>query len=891
MDKQKTLDRPGRAGSEEQGKKGGQKFPGSVMWIQFQKILPAFALFLLLGATSPSMEFQEATLSSGMKVILEQNHASPLISVVIVVGVGSSRETPETSGLSHLLEHLLFDGTATQTREQIKNRFDDKGIYVNAYTRQDYTAFIITSPKEFIEDALKNQADMLLESILPLQELEKERNVVIEEMTKDRDNPVTLAEEWFTQTVLKGTPYERPIIGYENVIRTVSRDEVLRFYRQFYVPENMTAIVVGDFEPTEIIRLLNAIYGGWTSSMIPPVSFKDWKPAGGVFEREAGTSSILVKVGMPAPKPGTDDALAFDLIASYLGGLNSPLGPLLKAEKSPLVTDYSVAYQIQRYLGYLEISATLTDKEKVAPFLSGLQQGFKQLASQGVPEEELKKIQRSIQVNLAFQTENYTYEAMALAHSVGTGTWMAPQAYVERILQVTPAKIKQVAKKYFSSPVLTTAILAPAKEEKTSTPTPAFSIQKKVLENGAVVIAKQNPGSPIFAVHVLVKNRLALEPSGKNGLSFLVQQLLDKGTTTRSAKQISEVMEEISARLKTVDNPYIPFDDYYNSRNYAYIRFETLKEHQEKGLNILMDMLLHPTFPDEEVNKAKVSTQMLLRQFQKDARKVSEGILASLLSPDSPDGKPLEGTLETLNSITRQDLLDYHTIAFAPNNLIFSIVGDFSPESAIRAVEKSMKNFVPAIVPISTRQQTSAGKTVTQWVDKDQAVLYVGRNIVGPNDPDAPALKVLSLVLSSRLANHLREEKGLAYSIGAGVDFSPDGGKFIISIGTLSEQVRVARQGIFDEMQNLLKNPPDSLEIQREINRYWGQHLRYHMSSINQAFYLGYYEFIGVGYEYDFRHIENLRKLSTGDIQNVVKKYFSDPNEWFVAIAGRVQPD
>jgi len=898
MRKQRTGNKGQDTGKEKERLLHWNAYRMRFCWVLFVLTLFSLPRAGLLGqdeadssSTSASGALQEEVLPGGMRVILKENHASPLISVVIVVGVGSSLETLESSGLTHLLEHLLFDGTASQTREQIKNRFDDKGIYVNAYTRQDYTAFIITSPKEFIRDALENQADMLLESILPPKELEKERNVVIEEMTKDRDNPDSLAEEWFAQTVLKGTPYEKPIIGYENVIRTVSRDEVLRFYRRFYVPSNMTAIVVGDFQPTEILQILHTIYGGWAPAPSPPPHFIDWKPTGGIFVKEAQTSAVHLYVGMPAPQPGTDDAIAFDLIASFLGGPTSPLAPILKSGKSPLVTDYSVAYQIQRYMGYLEIRATLTDKEKVAPLLSGLQQGFKQFISQGIPEEELKRIQRSIQVNLAFQMENYTYEAMALAHMVGTGTWIAPEAYVERILQITPSKIKQVAKKYFSSPTLTTAVLVPKEEEKIQTPALPPSIQKKVLENGAVIIAKRNSGSPVFAVHVLVKNRLALEPPGKNGVSFLVQQLLPKGTTTRSASQIAEIMQEISARLKSVDDPSIPFDDYYNSRNYAYIRFETLKEHQEKGLDILMDMLFHPSFPDEEVNKAKLSTQMLLREFQKDVRKVSEGILAGLLSPDSPGGKPLEGSLETLSSITRQDLLDYHTIAFAPNNLIFSLVGDFPPENMIQAVEKSVKNYVPAIVPIPEKQQASSGKTVTQWVDKDQAVLYVGRNIVGPNEPDAPALKVLSLVLSSRLANHLREEKGLAYSIGAGVDFSPGEGKFVIFMGTRSEQAAVARQGILDEFQNLLKNPPDSSEIQREINRYWGQHLRYHMSSINQAFYLGYYEFIGVGYEYDFQHIEKLRKLSPTDIQGVAKRYFSDPTEWSIAIAGRVPSD
>jgi len=150
-----------------------------------------------------------ATLGNGMKLVLKENHSSPMITSVVFVNAGARYENQKTNGITHFLEHLLFNGTNTRDRIELNETITEYGGYINAFTRKDLTAYLVLMPKEYIDIGLDIQSDQLFNSIIPEAELDKERKIVIEEIRKANDVPETLAEYFFNEVVFEGTPYAR----------------------------------------------------------------------------------------------------------------------------------------------------------------------------------------------------------------------------------------------------------------------------------------------------------------------------------------------------------------------------------------------------------------------------------------------------------------------------------------------------------------------------------------------------------------------------------------------------------------------------------------------------------------------------------------------------------
>ena len=195
-------------------------------------------------------------LDNGMEVILVENHAGPMITAFTIVKTGSRNEDAATNGSAHFLEHLLFNGTNTRSQKELYDEMDYYGGYNNASTGHDYTDFMILMPKEYIEQGMDIQADMLFNSTLPPEKFEKERGIVIEEIGKNADHPTHQVHNHFIRTLFSGTPYERPVLGTVSTISHLKRDDVQAYYRTWYVPNNMTLMVVGDFTTPEMVELV-----------------------------------------------------------------------------------------------------------------------------------------------------------------------------------------------------------------------------------------------------------------------------------------------------------------------------------------------------------------------------------------------------------------------------------------------------------------------------------------------------------------------------------------------------------------------------------------------------------------------------------------------------------
>jgi zinc protease len=864
-------------------------------------------------------------LRNGMQVVLQEDRSSPLVTCVVGVKVGSAYEGETTNGLTHFLEHLLFDGTEKFSREALKAEYDHHGIYFNAFTREDYTAYEIVAPKDFIGIGIRAQAQQLLHSTFPDLEFPKERKVVIEEIKKDEDNPSSQASDLFNKAFYKGTPYGRPVIGYDTLISSVPRDSVLRFYRDHYAPSNMVAAVVGDFERKVVLAELEEAYGGIPRRSVPPTPRIQLPSFSGEVqqEQEAMTRSYLVSVGFQGPLVQTRDGVIFDLLCQVLvGGDDSRIVRALTGGGEPLVNSVEGGYSKLLGTGTLTLTLVLSDRSQVDPAIAKIKAELSRVVRDGVAENELARAKRVYITDAVFNNERLVAKGRDLVQWAALGDVGLRERYLTGVPKVTSQEVQNVAKKYFSRLNYVVTILAPQDAKPGGGPgmgmpkgmgtmpsPPASSgslpqprphayggrevvTEKAVLPNGLVIIACQNPYTEITATNVLVGNRIQWENEGTNGVGDLVQELIDKGNGGKSAEAVAQSLAGIGARLKTTDLTWMDFDDYYFSKDYAYLRLETLNDFDEHGWDLLAEMILHPSFPPGEIEKAKANALSLISRDEVRTSKAAKALWFKTAFPSNNYRFPIYGTSQSIKGLTREDILAFYRKAYAPDNLVIAVVSDRSPKEVIASLTKRFNGmvkgeekpvaFIPEIPP-------QAAVKVTQFVDKEQAYLLLGNLLPGIRSEDVPVIEVMNEILSSRLGLSLREKEGLAYSVGSGVDFSKDVGCFYAAIGTRTENLDRAAAGLLEQFRLIREKSVNEEELQTSINSFWGHWLRYHQTAVNQVHYLTLYEFLGVGYGFDSTYPDKLRKVTAADVQRAAQRYVS-MERYIQSIAGRVKP-
>lgn len=413
---------------------------------------------------------------------------------------------------------------------------------------------------------------------------------------------------------------------------------------------------------------------------------------------------------------------------------------------------------------------------------------------------------------------------------------------------------------------------------------------KQVLENGLTIIVKSNADSKVLGINVLGKNRSAMEPEGKTGIADFTNRMLLKGTTTRSAEQISEDLYGIGAEITLTDNPWIPYDDVYTTHSFTFIKFQTIDEFADKGIDLLADIVKNPGFPEEEMEKARNEMMMVLGRQQGSTRQTVRNLFYSTLFPkDHPYSKPIMGSQRTVGMIGREDLVAFHRTFYSPNNLIITMVTNLPAQEMMGKIQNAFGDMprvdFPAPVIPAPDSLTMMVKA-QDIMEKEQVYIYLGRPLPGIFSGDVPALKVMDEILSSRLALNLREKQGLAYSVGSSASFDKQFGWFVASIGTRPQNYQVALKGILAEMEKMKEETATPEELEKAKNGIWGSSLFYRLSRVNQAYFMSVSEFKEVGYDYDQRYIDHIRQVTAEQVQQAAQKYL-DTENYVLAVVGK----
>jgi len=891
---------------------------------------------------------EQYRLDNGMEIILKENHSSPMVASVIFVKSGSKYESKFENGITHFLEHLLFDGTATLTREELDASIQDLGGYINAFTRKELTAFLVLLPKQYIDYGLTVQADMLFNSSIPEEELPKERKIVIEEINRDTDAPGAPAEGFFLQKAYAETDYNRPVLGYKSFIENIPLEAVIDYWKRYYIPRNMMVLVIGDFDSPVMKGTIKTVFGGFES---PPVESDTTgterltqeqlteagkikaSPVGQqVFDTVANVTSTYINFSFAAPYHSDTMYLAMDLLSRFLAMDEvSPLVKALTGGANPLATDVGVDLATYSEFSRLDISVITDNPDNSDSIVSTVLNQLSTLSQYVADPETIEGIKTTARCDEIYYTEKLHYYGFIISSRIMSVGWDYIESYGDRLAQVEWADCQRAAHQWLANPNYVATIVKPVNEsgkapyqphgltpedviahfdtttfreydlvtghQITYPKTDAVDFElvdkavyhRESLANGMSVIIKSSSDSRVFAMNVLGRNRSANESPDKAGITDFVNRCLEKGTTARSAEQLARDLSSIGANVTLYDNPWIPYDDRYTTRRFSFLKFETIDDFAEEGFHLFTEMLLYPAFDSTEVENVRRSMLGTLARNSSSVRDAARNLFYETLFEGKAYAKSIMGTRESINSITVADLKKHHAQYYSPDNIILSIVSGRSAEEVLGWIDRSFGRLSKTGFVSRQGEQPEPVPDVSsahKELEKEQIMLYMGSPTPGAASDDAISLSVASSILSNRLGLTLREKQGLAYSVGAGTVLDRNFGWFYASIGTAAENYQKALDGITFQIEKLKLDGPTQAELNKARNRMWGHLMSAKLSRINQAYYLGVDEYLGREPDYDKTLLEQLSQVTAESVREVASKYFRT-DAYVLASAGK----
>jgi len=435
-----------------------------------KKILSLLLLFPIASFASP--QISEHVLSNGLKVLVQEDHRSPVVVSQVWYKVGSSYEPNGITGISHMLEHTMFKGTDKHPAGEFSRIIAENGGEENAFTGQDYTAYFQTMTASKLAVSFELEADrMRYLHILP-EELKKELEVVTEERRmRTEDNPQAKMAEQFAAMAYASSPYKNPIIGWQTDIAAYTAPDLQVWYQRWYAPNNATLVVVGDVKTADVFALAHQYFGDLKTSEILPLKPQTEAPQIGVrkmtVKAPAKLPSVLLGYHVPTLKTAENEneAYALEVLAGVLdGGSSARLSSSLIRGKQ-IAVEANAAYHLTSRLDNLfELEGTPAEGKTVWDVEAALKEEISKLQVKLVEESELQRIKAQVLAGEVYQRDSNFYQAMQLGmlETVGLG-WKKEGEYVAKINQVTAEQVRNVARKYLIDDHLNIAYLEPQK--------------------------------------------------------------------------------------------------------------------------------------------------------------------------------------------------------------------------------------------------------------------------------------------------------------------------------------------------------------------------------------------------------------------------------------------
>ncbi len=851
-------------------------------------LVASAAAFSMPTHTAP---VQKVILDNGLTILVREDHSAPVVTAQAWCRAGSITEGKQMgAGLSHVLEHMLFKGTTTRGVAQIAQEVEDKGGYINAYTSYEQTVYYINIPAENWQTAVDILADCMMNATIPEDELRKEKEVILREMAMNVDDPVRRSNRILWATAYITHPYRHPVIGYPDIYNKITRDDVVAYYKKFYVPNNLVFVVVGDIKAAEVIAHIRTLTKGFKMGAIEPLQLSAEPPQLSTRERheEMPVNISRLHLAWHIPAITHPDVYPLDVLAIIAGqGRSSRLYRIVRQEKGLVHTIECGAYT-PSYPGLFEVEAT-TDPDKRDAAIAAIRAEMTRFAHEPVTDAEFRKAIKTVISNHYEKLKTMEGQASDLAHNfILTGDPNFGDIYLDNIRKVRPEDIRRVAQLYLTDNNLTITSLNPpgtvAKTATTGQAATGIQIQKIQLPNGLRLLVREDPKLPFVDVRVLFRGGVIAETAADNGITKLTARMLLKGTATRTADQISESIESVGGDIS-----------YIAGNNSFGLMTHTMSDDLDLALDILADVLQNPTFPADLLEKERKVQLAEIKAEQDQIVRAGQQALREAMFTTHPYRLNPLGTPDTVARLTAADLASFHRRYIVPNNMVITVFGNVKTDDIRQKIEKrfgTMKNQEPAF-PKTVPERLAAAVQRDVIKPKEQAVLLIGYPGSDLYSPDRFALELLDEIYSgmgSRLFLRLRDELGLCYYCGASQLLGLDTGYFAFYVGTTPQQVADCQKEILAEIERLQRDGVTEAELERAKNAVIGQRKVKMQDNADLSMTVGLDELYGLGATFFQTIDEKYRAVTVADIKRVAAKYLAGPGRAIIIVRPPTKP-
>lgn len=815
-----------------------------------------------------SLGLQREVLDNGMISLVKEDHSAPVVAIQIWVGIGSIDEQEMLgAGLCHAIEHMIFKGTRKRTAGDITREIHDAGGDVNAYTTLDRTVFHTDIPSAHWRTGLNVLSDAVLNSTFPVAEWEKEREVILREFAMGYDDPTRVLSKLLWDCAFRVHPYRHPVIGHEEVFRTITRDTIADFFSRNYLPDRMSVVIIGDIDAAEVQAEIRQAFKDLKRKAAPPsVLPQEPEQLTAREVRKTGAFQVTrIEMAYPIVPLAHPDAATLDVLAEIVGhGRSSRLSRKLKEDRE-LAYDIHAWCYTPKQPGLFGVSATC-EPSKETELLAALNREVEDWTRTSFTDAEIEKAKRNI---LASEiTDLRTMAGQAESYASGEFYAGDPRffsAYLRRVAGITSRDLRAVAARYLKPEHQTVAILAPESTEQKSAPAkvaPSGRPMRILLSNGIPLIFRQDSRIPLVSFCVAFKGGQLLETKADSGISRLTNDLLTRGAGSRSQEEIAEAVESLGAQI-------VPFSGF----NSFGLQAEGLAQDAEKIAGILRDCALRPTFPPEEIAKAKTLQLALINKQQERPFEVARQALREALFNDHPYAWDSLGHSNTVAAISRDDIETFYRRHVARENLCLALFGDISLVQASNLMERCFGK-VPSGTPLPSPALPGAVQLparLEQHLPKEQAIVLIGFPGIAVTDPRREALQLLETSLSglsSDLAMHIREERGLAYYMGAFQQMGLAPGFFTVYAGTRLDAAKEVETLMLEEIRRVARSGLREEELNRARNQLAADHDLTLQNNLALCQECTLDELYGLGYSHSFDTRTRLMNTTADDVRN-----------------------
>jgi zinc protease len=830
-------------------------------------------------------------MENGLKVILEENHNVPVVALQIWVKLGSGDERDEEAGICHFIEHMLFKGTEKRKVRQMAREIESLGGTVNAYTSYDQTVYHVTLASRYAHIGLDILSDAIQHSTFDPLEIERERVVILEEIRRGKDDPSRRLFNQTMATLFQRHPYRRPIIGDEKTVQSITRDQIVSFFKRWYAPNHMVFIAVGDFDLYEMeIKVRETLKAFKPSSESIPQRIEE-------LEKTEIRSAIsygnlketYLQIAFPIPSAIHEDTPALDALSHLLGGGEaSRLVQKVKLEKG-LVHSISASSFTPKDPGLFIIGATLP-AENLERTIEAIQEELTHLAEKGVTAEELHRVKVNVESDLIYDRQTVQGQARKMGfYEIIASDVQFEKEYVRRIAFLQSEDIQRVLGKYFMAPRWGISILAPDEKSdflktlslKEIVERPGFkepllggkkesAVFRTVLDNGIRLIVKENRSIPIVSIQVSFLGGVRFEEESQNGINHFIAVMVTKGTQNQSSLEIAKKVEKMAGSLSGFSG--------YNSFG---VTFTFLSQHFEEAFPLLTEIIKQPSFDIVEMEKRRRLILASIGQQEDDMGRLVFKLFRKTLYEKHPYRMDTLGTLDSIQSLSQKDLKEYYQRIVTPENMVLTVVGDVDEKQVLLAAQKwfgdlERRPFLSPSIPQETPPQQMRRAEI--YKTKEQAHFVLGFLGINFQHRDRYAMEVLDAALSSqggRLFYELRDRESLAYALGFMAHPNLDSGYIGVYMGTHPDKLKAAIQGVLKELKRVREEGLTEEEVERAKRYLIGNFEIGLQTNSAQANHICLDELYGLGFDHYQKYPLEIQKVTREDVHRVAKQYFN----------------